>query len=57
LHSDTIQRLCSSADVVNVVMEARWAGHAEMKYTQRTAVLFCKPKGKKDICGSLRIIF
>jgi hypothetical protein len=37
-------------------MEARWAGHAEMKNTQKTAVLFCKPEGKKDIYGSLRII-
>jgi hypothetical protein len=37
-------------------MELRWAGHAEMKNTQRTAVLFRKPEGKKDICGSVRII-
>jgi hypothetical protein len=48
--------LYSSADVVGVVMEASWAGHAEMKNTQRTAVLFCKPEGKKDIYGSVRII-
>ena len=35
---DTLQSFCSSVDVVGVVMEARWAGHAEMN-TQRTAVL------------------
>jgi hypothetical protein len=37
-------------------MEARWAGHAEMKNTQRTVVLLCKPEGKKDIYGSVRMI-
>jgi hypothetical protein len=42
--------------VVVVVMDDRWAGHAEMKNTQRTALLFCKPEGKKDIYGSVRII-
>jgi hypothetical protein len=47
--------LYSSADV-GVVMEARWAGQAEMKNTQRTAVLFCQPEGKKNVYGSVRII-
>ena len=60
MHSDTLHSLYSSADVVVavvvVVMEVRWAGHAEMKNTQRIAVLFCKPEGKKDIYDGVRMI-
>jgi hypothetical protein len=37
-------------------MDAGWAGHAEMKHTQRTTVMFCKPEGKRDINSSVRII-
>ena len=56
MYCGTLQSLCSSADVVGDVMEARWAGHVEMKNTQRSAVMFCKSERKKNVYGSVRIM-